>query len=125
MKTDFSEKFQISYDGRYLFFPSKEQIVIYNLETQERKAILRHAHDIAVVRTVNMTKFVTVCGDNSIFIWNTAIEEIKGQKEGFIGTSVRLFHAFFRSTLYISNSLKNMLWFNVHFDKKKIGNFLE
>uniref|UniRef100_K1Q937 Uncharacterized protein n=1 Tax=Magallana gigas TaxID=29159 RepID=K1Q937_MAGGI len=115
LKTDFSEKFQISYDGRYLFFPSKEQIVIYNLETQERKAILRHAHDIAVVRTVNMTKFVTVCGDNSIFIWNTAIEEIKGQKEGFIGTSVshllKIPNSYYVVTL---TSHKNDFYIQVH-----------
>lgn len=95
IKTDYSEKFQMSSDGQHLYFPSKEHIVLYNLETRERKAILRHNHDVASVRSADMTRYVTVNGDNGICIWNTANKELTSQREGFIGTSVRFLRIYY------------------------------
>lgn len=117
IKTDYSEKFQMSSDGQHLYFPSKEHIVLYNLETRERKAILRHNHDVASVRSADMTRYVTVNGNNGICIWNTANKELTSQREGFIGTSVRFLRIY--CCIYKHKTL-HMFKFLIHLNPLKL-----
>ncbi|XP_048740917.2 NACHT and WD repeat domain-containing protein 2-like [Ostrea edulis] len=85
---DYSEKFQLSLDGEYLYFPSKENVVLYNLNTWERSAILRHSHDVYCVSSMDMKTFATICGDSGLWIWNATNTMVKGPVDGFIGTTV-------------------------------------
>jgi hypothetical protein len=48
-----------------------------------------------------MKTFVTISGDSGLWIWNASNKEVKGQVDGFIGTTVRYYKTYYYSLFII------------------------
>ncbi|XP_041349252.1 NACHT domain- and WD repeat-containing protein 1-like [Gigantopelta aegis] len=83
---DFSEKFRFTSNCKTLYFPSRREIVVWNLKDGTRSVILQHPVNILDVVTTNLHTVVTVGDDRVVRIWDTSREEIedshKGQTDG-------------------------------------------
>ncbi|XP_061179023.1 NACHT and WD repeat domain-containing protein 2-like [Saccostrea echinata] len=115
------EKFKISNDGKYLYCPCKQFVLIYNLETWERTVIFRHSFEVINVCSVDMKTFVTICGDYGLWIWNKDGEEDRNQMDGFIGTTVSYLSHIPNSYYVVTlTSHRNDHYIQVHDVVKKI-----
>ncbi|XP_041349254.1 NACHT domain- and WD repeat-containing protein 1-like [Gigantopelta aegis] len=83
---DCSNKFRITSTCNELYFPSRREVVVWNLKDGSRSVILQHTVNVVDVVTTDLHIVVTVGDDRMLRIWDTSREEIedshKGQTDG-------------------------------------------
>ncbi|XP_069134939.1 NACHT domain- and WD repeat-containing protein 1-like [Argopecten irradians] len=75
-KTDIGQWLQYTPDCKKMFFSNLHDIIVYDLDTEERKAILPHRSSIARIASASWKILVTVCqGDSGVRVWDVTRPE--------------------------------------------------
>ncbi|XP_070204069.1 uncharacterized protein [Littorina saxatilis] len=77
-RRDYSEKFRVTADGKYLYFPNRRAVRVVDLDTHRTASCLMHINTVIGVATQDMRTVVTVADDRLIRIWDLS----RGLPEG-------------------------------------------
>ncbi|XP_070554535.1 NACHT domain- and WD repeat-containing protein 1-like [Ptychodera flava] len=74
-KNDMSARFHLTADCKYILFPNKGRVCVWDLENERRSNILEHPFPIYNTASVDAKKIVTIGIDNLIRIWDASRDD--------------------------------------------------
>ncbi|XP_069135784.1 NACHT domain- and WD repeat-containing protein 1-like isoform X3 [Argopecten irradians] len=102
-QSDYAQNYRIAEKGHLLYFPGKTGVVVWNLETKERSAILNNVGDLCDVVSWSWKTMVTASDeDSTICVWDLEKEEKEKKNQTLLlGHKIRYFIPLHNSSRYV------------------------